>query len=338
VPTTLALFVLVALCVCGCAAPRSDFDEDLPVTDDFDRTVWHDAVRISNGTANLIIVPSIGGRIMRYGLIGEPNVLWTNPNAKPRPADDPPATKLTWTNYGGEKVWIWPQEQWPRRMGRAWPPQIELDQVVMRSRLLGSLHVRLESQPVRGYGVRVVRDITLAPQGSRVTMITRLEPAGDEAVADDLAAWSIAQLPAGKLYARLRGERAIRGLEPSPWAGTRAVADGVVEVQSPPQGDGKMGLDADTFAWANANLLFVQHNVTAMQYPQEYKPAERAQFYAADPKRIAAAKLTPYVETEFTSPRRDGQRGELPELRVVWELHPAEKAWTDQSVVEFLKK
>ena len=38
-----------------------------------------DAIRLYNGTVNLIIVPSLGGRIMRYGYVGGPNVLWNNP-------------------------------------------------------------------------------------------------------------------------------------------------------------------------------------------------------------------------------------------------------------------
>ena len=77
-----------------------------------------DTVCLSNRYVSLQIVPSIGGRVMAYGL-GKENVLWVNPGLAGKA---PPASGVgpagEWLNYGGDKLWPAPQgwdnaEQWP---------------------------------------------------------------------------------------------------------------------------------------------------------------------------------------------------------------------------------
>lgn len=328
---TIPLALLASLlCACSSAA-KKDADMDVP---DFEQSEWLDAVRMSNGTVNLTIVPSIG-RVMRYGFAGEPNLLWTNPNLTPNKARADAATRPTWRNFGGEKVWLWPQEQWPQRIGRAWPPPVEVDQRPVTWKMHDPLHITMTSEPVQGYGVRVIREIKLAPTGTRVTMNIRCEVAGEQP-ADDVAVWSIAQIPSGETYARLLGPRGHRGLEPAPWDRIREISPRVIALEPPTDVDGKIGLDADTLAWVGGSTMLVQHSLTAAQHGEQFKPVERAQVYFSHPRRNIAAKVPQYLEFEWTSPRVNAAAGEIPELRVIWELHQSPRPWTDQSVAQFL--
>src|SRR5687767_10327386 len=142
--TALILLLLsLALLSCNSAAAPVD-DPDFAKLPDPE---FPDAIRLSNGTVNLVIVPSIGGRIMRYGYVLGPNLLWTNPSA-PRPDPEAAATQPKHLNYGGDKAWPWPQDQWPLLLGRVYPPPAEADQQPYTSRRIGSHRVRLESPPI----------------------------------------------------------------------------------------------------------------------------------------------------------------------------------------------
>jgi hypothetical protein len=184
-PRPLALLIPFLLLVGhGCksapstASTEAGGDEiELPETED---TVWPDAIRLNNGTVTVVVVPSIGGRIMRYARTGEgENVLWTNPDVQPRSVlgrDEPTTTTPSaWRNFGGDKAWPWPQDQWPLYTGRTWPPPSEADHVPFKPRLIGRLGVRLESPPLPGYSARIVREISLEPTGTRVNIVTRFE-------------------------------------------------------------------------------------------------------------------------------------------------------------------
>ena len=35
---------------------------------------------------------------------------------------DRPTTQSTYVNYGGDKAWPWPQDDWPLLIGRHYPP------------------------------------------------------------------------------------------------------------------------------------------------------------------------------------------------------------------------
>ena len=80
---------------------------------------WKGAVQMSNGTVEIVIVPQIG-RIMRYGFVGGPNMLWNNIALAGKTTDLASASK-DWNNYGGDKLWPAPQDRW------AWPPDRVLD-------------------------------------------------------------------------------------------------------------------------------------------------------------------------------------------------------------------
>jgi hypothetical protein len=76
------------------------------------------AYRMSDGRSEAIIVPEIG-RVMSYGFVGGPNLLWNNPQKQFKAEE--------WHNYGGDKTWPAPQSLWPTNVGRGWPPVAEWD-------------------------------------------------------------------------------------------------------------------------------------------------------------------------------------------------------------------
>ena len=342
-PAALLLLALLAASGCASGPPVGADDPALP---NIEASEYADAIRLSNGTVNLIIVPSIGGRIMRYGYVGRENVLWNNPAAAARP-QAAPSTRPT--NYGGDKAWPWPQDDWPRLIGRFYPPPREADQAPFTSRLIGSHGVRLESPPIPSHAARIVREITLDPVGTRVHIVTRLEQATSDRPPPSMAAWSVTQIPGNAtLFARLVPDGATKPMQigPTAPATTRPINDRVVAIDPPPGRAAKLGLDADLLAAATGKTLFIQRGESAAVAADApgYRPTERAQIFCQRPAggrsdapaADRAPSARPYLELEFTSPRRDLAAGEPAELRVTWELRQHRKGWTDESVAAVL--
>lgn len=277
-------------------------------------------LRMTNDTVEVVVVPS-RARIERYGFLGGTNLLWTLPDAESY------AAKVgNWNNWGGDKAWIWPQEDWKQNCGAAWPPPRQTE--VAESALLdGGRAVRLVSPVVDGYGVRIVRDILLAPTGSTLTVRTRLVPeTGIAAVPQrPFAAWTVTQvsarndglyargLAAGASWCRLGNGESLP--EPVSIQGTRVVrvsADGTRD-------GGKSGFEGDAFAVRYGNVLFTQR---ALPFAAAtFGPGERAQIYispASAPQFPESAG--PYVELEFTAPLAPHADVARHELTVVWTL------------------
>ena len=84
---------------------------------------WKDAIVMSNGKVEAVIVPSIG-RVMQFRLVGEEGVFWENSEVAGK-AVNPAST--AWTNFGGDKPWPSPQSEWPKITPRAWPPPLGFD-------------------------------------------------------------------------------------------------------------------------------------------------------------------------------------------------------------------
>ena len=145
---------------------------------------WKDAVQMSNGTVEVVIVPQIG-RIMRYGYAGGPNVLWNNPDLAGKTTDLTSANK-DWQNYGGDKLWPAPQERW------GWPPDRLLDSAPQSVKTLANHHVLLTGQTGEKISVQFRREIALDPTGTGVTLTNTLVNMGTKDV--DWGVWEVAQI------------------------------------------------------------------------------------------------------------------------------------------------
>lgn len=326
----LAMLALIVVVSCNNKQIIGDGDA-IDVPSDEVQT-WPEGMRLKNGSATIVVVPSIG-RIMRYSVGDGPNMLWVNPS------DVKATTSPAWKNWGGDKAWPWPQDQWPLYAKRSWPPPDACDQTPMKGRMMGGIGARLESVEITGYAARLVREISLDRDGTRVEMVTRFERAGVELPPAELSAWQVTQLIApDKMYARmLPGGRATR-LAPHPaWTTTRPVAQNVV-VLDPPDGKQavKMGLDADVLAMTKGEWLFVARSQTAGESAAKFRPGERTQVFV--PAIKPNEKGPKYIEFEFTSPRVDLAQNQTPVLRTTWELFHAEgKTWTDTDVAAMLR-
>ena len=144
---------------------------------------WKDAVQMSNGTVEVVIVPQIG-RIMRYGLADGPNILWNNPDLLGKITDMNSASK-DWLNYGGDKLWPAPQERW------GWPPERALDSGPQTIKILPNHHVLMTGVAVEKLGVQFRREIALDPTGTGVTLTNTLVNVSTKDV--DWGIWEVAQ-------------------------------------------------------------------------------------------------------------------------------------------------
>ncbi|MBC8136390.1 MAG: hypothetical protein H8F28_10935 [Fibrella sp.] len=294
---------------------------------------WQNAYRITNGTAEVIIVPQIA-RIMRYGFINGANLLWNNPSELGKAGD----TGGGWRNFGGDKPWPWPQDDWPRWFQRDanWPPPPEADQSPQTARVIGANTVRLTSAVLAKTGLRIVRDITLAETGTRLYTVTRLERVED-GFDFPVGAWAITQTPfvRGSLVVHLPpGETTlaegwrIMG-DKTPLQSIRRSKDGVtLTVDRDPQAKSgrKLGFDGDAIAGMIQDTILVIRADSPGAKGFEWRPGERGQIYVSDAG-------SPYIEWEFTSPVKPIKKGESVTLVTTLE---AKKLAADRNANEAL--
>ena len=290
-----------------------------------------DAYRLSNGTVEAIVVPSIG-RIMHYGYAADGeagNVLWTHPDL------DGVEEQSTgdWQNFGGDKVWPWPQNEsggvagWPAHVAENWPPPADFRGIPWDAAVEdGSLVMTLPDSDE--FAVAVRRRITLAATGSELVVESTFLPT----VADapyPVGPWHITQIPQPTSTVVALGETTAP-LAPT-WLGDAEREGDVVQVvipMSPRDGhaaiellpmegeqDAKVGLDVNILAAgmerAERSLVYVQ-NVVAAKGERYTTRAERAQVYLANPN---SGGLVPWTELEFAGPV-----GGRAALAVRWQL------------------
>lgn len=155
---------------------------------------WTSAYRLSNGTVELVIVPQIG-RIMRYGFVGGPNVLWENAGLLGK-LPDPQITPTDWMNFGGDKLWNAPQSR------SGWPPDPVLDRGECAVTVLPGGRITMTGRISPKFGIRFRREITLSGNGTAVTLKNTLTNESAQPV--EWAIWEVAQIdnPKSVLFSR----------------------------------------------------------------------------------------------------------------------------------------
>ncbi|NSW77778.1 MAG: hypothetical protein HPY54_01945 [Chthonomonadetes bacterium] len=291
---------------------------------------WQGCYRITNGTVEVVVVPSIA-RIMHYSFVGEPNVLWVNPATEGKPVKPG-----EWPNHGGDKAWVWPQDEWPLRIGRGWPPPSATDQVPHQVEIVQGNRIRMVSPVVAGYGVRIVREVWLEPTGTRVHTLTRLEKLRGGADFP-VSAWTVSQLPApDTLLVRLHPGSTLpdgyKLFSPDPWKSVRRLGEDILIPERRSDVAVKLGCDAEILAWFRAPYLVVQKSPLVAEGLSAYKPGDHAQIFSNSDE-------LPYIELEFTSPLKVLSKGESVSLEVIWELYripPQEQS--PEALADFLRK
>jgi hypothetical protein len=141
---------------------------------------WQGSYRLTNGTVELVFVPQIG-RVMRYGYVGEANLLWENPTllGKTTPAN----AGGEWINYGGDKLWPAPQKVW------GWPPDPVMDSGLQKVTVLPDKRLKIEGAISPKHRLQFVRVIRMDAEGTGVTFENRLLNTSEKR-----AQWSVWQV------------------------------------------------------------------------------------------------------------------------------------------------
>lgn len=261
--------------------------------------------RLSNGEVQVEVVPAIG-RIVYYGPVDGPNMLWTDPAAPEHIAAD-------WVNWGGDKIWLWPQEQWKARTGKAWPPPGDR---LAYSWKVDARTIIFTSPPIPGWDLRIVRRIEMERLGTQVKITSTLEPAGPNPAAG-VTLWQVAQVPVpDKLTAVARPSTLVQ-LDPKlkPWTEIKPVGAQLV-FHRPPNDGAKVGFDGHQISALYNHTWFIQR--MARSKDGTYRTGERAQIFSLpDNDKTLPDGMPSYVELEFTAPFAD--TGYAP-LTVLWLL------------------
>ena len=175
---------------------------------------WKDALLLSNGKVEAVIVPSVG-RVMQFRFVGEEGVFWENSEVAGQPVN--PEAK-DWINFGGDKPWPSPQSEWPKITPRAWPPPIGFDASEWTTKILHCtegktlrmcssdasqlkepliMSLRLESSIDVHYGIRVQRDFFLDPKKQELSVHTMFKKISGNPV--KVGVWVITQMNEGEM-------------------------------------------------------------------------------------------------------------------------------------------
>ncbi len=285
---------------------------------------WPEALRITNGEVELVVVPAVG-RIMHYGWAGGENLLWQHPK---RAGHRGLTREGTWANVGGDKIWPWPDASWPAATGdtlRDLDPPTEWEHDPHSVEVTGPFSVRMTSPLWPAQGLRVVRDIALAEVGTRLTLTTRFErlapPLASTSYADaivEIVPWSVTQLapPAAVIVDYVPGSPRPYGLLLGASWDTAFDIDRHTLWLPSPQGRSKIGVTGRALGWWRGDVLLVQH-LLGDEPDSRWAAYEQAQVFWTETPGDGA---TPYVELEFTAPRR-ADAPSAPTLTVAWELH-----------------
>jgi hypothetical protein len=178
----LALYMLGG---CAAARPVTVYQEGNMSITRVDFHGWHDCYRMSNGTAQVIVVPQIA-RVMQYGPAEGPGLLFVNPKLTPEAIGD--AEPKEYPNYGGMKLWPAPQKAWN------WPPDIALDRGPCRVEVQKDASLRMTGTPSAKAGVRFDRVVRLDPEGTRVSIEETMTNTSDAPVKWGI--WDVTQVAA----------------------------------------------------------------------------------------------------------------------------------------------
>jgi len=273
------------------------------------------AYRLTDGKSEAVVVPSLG-RVMRWGKVGGPNLLWNAASVSKNPND--------WKNYGGDKTWLSPQSFWKVMHGSDnWPPDKSFDGTPHGATVLTGGSLKLVSRTSRRIGIRIERVMGFNEQGEFVIEQHAIKTAGPPI---RVGLWSISQsdapdavfLPSSPDSAYRNGFYVFPGyaakVQPT------QVRDDVFSVLPRATGGGiKFGTDAP-----NASLVAVKGNVAWLQ--QAAKPAgeypdgaDGAGFPVET--YVNGSKDAPYVELELCGPLVNMFAGMTTTHTVKWSLH-----------------
>lgn len=268
-----------------------------------------DGLILHNRSAQILVVPEIG-RVMQFSAGAWPGAFWAHPQLNRDLSADPNG----WINFGGDKAWPAPQDDWGQQTGAAWPPPRTFDHAPYDAAVRDG-RIELQSPVDPGYGVRVRRTIALAPREPVMTIDTVYEKVSGPPV--KLAVWTITQLTAPeRLFAQLPAVSSFPGgyrqRMPAP-PRDLSVQGRLLGLARDPHDKTMIVTDADRLLWVGAHQTL--EIARAGGDPAGGWPdGVHAQIYTSP----AAAES--YVELELLSPVRELAPGDSLRLSVRYTL------------------
>ncbi len=276
------------------------------------------AFKLTDGKTEAVIVPQIG-RIMRFGRVGGPNLLWNSA--------DSAAKKGVWKNYGGDKTWLAPQSSWPAFHGQGWPPDTAFDGSAHTAEVLTGGKLKMTT-PRSLSGMRLTRTMYFDANGEFVIEQTATKESGETIRA---SIWSITQIVPGEaVYLPTdinstypNGYYAFPGFNSEAHSVTRVANSTLLKIWPSNAGgnsnSGKFGVDAPISALISVHdqTAFLQRSAKPTGiYPDAAGgagfPVEV--FINGDPKNR-------YVELEILGPLKTFAIGGKSTHTVRWSLH-----------------
>jgi hypothetical protein len=272
-----------------------------------------ESIVLRNAMAEVVVVPAIG-RVMGFGMAGLAGPLWRHPAlARGMAADE-----NGWINYGGDKAWPAPQSEWPKVVGKGWPPPKTFDATPFSGSTEGG-DVVLVSAVDPSYGIRIRRRITLDPSRPVLTIETVYEKVQGSPIS--VAVWTIAQLVSPERLFVLLPERSAfpnghaRRMRAEP---RDLTLDGrLLSLGRDLTEKTMIASDGEALLWVGAGPSLLIENVTvsdtvAVKWPD----GARSQIYTSP------TDAEPYVELELLGPLRVLGAGQTATMTVRYTLIP----------------
>jgi len=279
---------------------------------------------LRNQSAEVTVVPEIG-RVMRFDLLSPGGTapqgpFWSAPTFDRWMRPDPEG----WVNFGGDKAWPAPQSDWPKLVGRAWPPPTTFDAQAYVATALGN-KIWMESGTDPHYGLAVERVLSLDPTKPVLTIATTYRKISGDPVR--VGVWSITQLaPPERLFVQLApapnpgGKRYENLMTTAPRDLT--VEDNLLSMTADPSQKTMIAADGNAMLWVGSGPALL------MEAPSGQKT--RVQVYTSPGPEHR------YVELEFVAPVTELRPGDHATLTAQYTLIPRVDADTQREAKRIL--
>jgi hypothetical protein len=207
---------------------------------------WAHSYVLTNGTVEVVVVPDVG-RVMQFHFVGEDPIFWENEKLYGKAPD---SSSNDWRNFGGDKSWPAPQADWPKVIGREWPPPAAFDSVPVKVETHDGV-IGLINPVEPAYGIRARRTISLDPHHPVMTITTMYEKLEGNPVKVGIGVITQFREPQRAFMVLPRKPRLPGGYVQLEWTtpAELKVVDGLVSLKGGIQS--QIGSDADTLIWMN---------------------------------------------------------------------------------------
>ena len=246
---------------------------------------WSDAVILSNGRVEAVLVPSVGRwmQIRRAGAKDGP--FWENPALVGKAMPGKP-WETSHGSFGGDKTWPAPQSAWN------WPPPDVFDAAPLSFRVPGDGSVILSSPVSPRFGIRTERRFQLQPDSDSVVVTTTYEKVQGAPV--EVGVWVITQTqdPVAAFLPIPKGTRFPKGFSDQWGVPTNhvTVRQDWVELRRDKTSSHKIGNDAGQIVWVGREWVLAIETDRDAAAPHADEGCSAEIYTNPDP--------TPYVELE----------------------------------------